>query len=349
MLSPEIKLILSFFTSLIITLFAVPKVITFSKSLRLFAIPGDRNVHDRRIPIAGGIAVFSAIIFSLVLWSELQAIQFILVSLLIVFFVGVIDDLLSLSPTKKIIGQIAATLVLIFLEELKINSMFGVLGVFNLPQFISILFTIFVVIVIINAFNLIDGIDGLAAGIGVISSIAFGFTAYLMNQINMAMIAFTLTGSLLGFLKYNFSPARIFMGDTGSLVIGMIFSVLAINLIGSGIVYEKICYPNKGPLLAIVFLALPLFDSLRVFLNRVKKGKNPLLPGKDHVHHAMLFLGLGHKKTSLILYFTSIFIIITSYFMLDININNSITILAFECYILLLIPFYILRKKSNEI
>ena len=171
----------------------------------------------------------------------------------------------------------------------------------------------------------------------------------LMNQINMAMLAFTLTGSLLGFLKYNFSPARIFMGDTGSLVIGMIFSVLAINLIGSGIVYEKICYPNKGPLLAIVFLALPLFDSLRVFLNRVKKGKNPLLAGKDHVHHAMLFLGLGHKKTSLILYFTSIFIIITSYFMLDININNSITILAFECYILLLIPFYILRKKSNEI
>tara|TARA_B110000914_G_scaffold187919_1_gene172619 strand:- start:146 stop:637 length:492 start_codon:yes stop_codon:yes gene_type:complete len=162
----------------------------------------------------------------------------------------------------------------------------------------------------------------------------------------MAIIAFTLMGALLGFLKYNFHPAKIFMGDTGSLVVGIILSVLAINSIRYGLVTDTIKLPNKGPLLAIVILAIPLFDSLRVFVARIIKGRHPLSPGRGHIHHALLNLGFGHKYTSLALYFFSLVLILFSYFLLELNINMSILILAGISFILLYIPFYMLKAKS---
>ena len=340
------SILFAFLTSLIITYVVIPKVIFFADKFRLTDVPGERSSHKRSVPIFGGIAIFSGIIFSLLFWGKLDSIQFILVSLVIVFFVGVIDDLLGLSPYKKIIGQLIAILIAIYLGKIQINSMHGVLGVYELPDIIATLFTVFVVIVITNGFNLIDGVDGLARGIGVIASLAFGVMAYLMNQTDMAIIAFSLLGALLAFLKYNFHPARLFMGDTGSLLVGMILSVLAINLIHSGVVTETIHFPNKGPLIAIIFLATPLFDSLRVFVVRIIYGKNPLYAGREHIHHALLDLGFGHKKTALALYLMSILLIAGSYFLLELNINTSIAILALASFIILMIPFYILRKRK---
>ena len=340
------SILFAFLTSLIITYVVIPKVIFFADKFRLTDVPGERSSHKRSVPIFGGIAIFSGIIFSLLFCGKLDSIQFILVSLVIVFFVGVIDDLLGLSPYKKIIGQVILILILIYLGKIQINSMHGVLGVYELPDIIATLFTVFVVIVITNGFNLIDGVDGLASGIGVIASLAFGVMAYLMNQTDMAIIAFSLLGALLAFLKYNFHPARLFMGDTGSLLVGMILSVLAINLIHSGVVTETIHFPNKGPLIAIIFLATPLFDSLRVFVVRIIYGKNPLYAGREHIHHALLDLGFGHKKTALALYLMSILLIAGSYFLLELNINTSIAILALASFIILMIPFYILRKRK---
>ena len=351
MSTPDLNIILSFFTALLITYVAIPKVIFFSEKLRLFDSAGKRASHEGSVPIFGGMAIFSGIIFSLLFWAKIESIQYYLVSFLIVFFVGVIDDLLTLSPIKKLTGQIISILIIIYLGDLQIDNMHGVLGVYELPEWISTLFTIFVVIVITNGFNLIDGVDGLAGGIGVIASFAFGIIALLMpnmpGQGDMAIIAFTLTGALLGFLKYNFHPARIFMGDTGSLVVGMILSVLAINVIRYGLVTETIHLPNKGPLLAIVILALPLFDSLRVFVARIIKGKHPLYPGREHIHHALLRLGIGHTHTSLILCAFAIILILFSCFLLELNINTSITILAAISFSLLLIPFYMLKDKSK--
>ena len=351
----ELNIIFSFFTALLITYVAIPKVIFFSEKLRLFDSAGKRASHEGSTPVFGGIAIFSGIIFSLLFWAEIENIQFILVSLLIVFFVGVIDDLLTLSPIKKLIGQIISILIIIYLPDasieldLQIDNMHGVLGVHELPDWISTLFTVFVVIVITNGFNLIDGVDGLAGGIGVIASFVFGIIALLMEQGDMAIIAFSLMGALVGFLKYNFHPARIFMGDTGSLVVGMTLSVLAINLIRHGLVIPEITlhFPNKGPLLAIVILAIPLFDSLRVFVARVIKGKHPFRPGREHIHHALLDLEIGHARTSLILYAFSIILILFSYFLLALNINKSISILAVISFSLLLIPFYLIKDKSK--
>jgi UDP-GlcNAc:undecaprenyl-phosphate/decaprenyl-phosphate GlcNAc-1-phosphate transferase len=347
MLTPELNIIFALFTAFLITYVAIPKVIFFAGKLRLLDAAGDRASHKGSTPVFGGIAIFSGFIFSILFWADIANIQFILVSFLIVFFVGLIDDLLALSPSKKLLGQIISILILVYLQDLQIDNMHGVLGVYELPAWVSTLFTVFVVIVITNGFNLIDGVDGLAGGVGIIASFAFGIVALLMEQIDMAMISFSLMGALLGFLKYNFHPAKIFMGDTGSLVVGMALSVLAINIIRSGLVTEDIKLVNKGPLLAIVFLAIPLFDSLRVFVVRILKGRHPLSPGRGHIHHALLNLGFGHKYTSLTLYAFGIFLIFLSYFLLDFNINMSIAILAGISFILLIIPFYILKDKSK--
>ena len=347
MISPELNIVFSLITAFLITYVAIPKVIFFAEKLRLLDEAGIRASHKGSVPIFGGIAIFTGIIFSLLFWADIENIQYLLVSILIIFFVGVIDDLLVLSPFKKIVGQIIATLIIILFHDMQIDSMHGVLGISEtLSPWLSIPFTIFVVIVITNGFNLIDGVDGLAAGIGVISSFSFGVIALLMDQSDMAIVAFTLVGALLGFLRYNFFPAKIFMGDTGSLVVGIILSILAINSIRYGLVTETIKLPNKGPLLAIAILAIPLFDSLRVFVARIIKGRHPLSAGRGHIHHALLNLGFGHNKTSLILYFFSLVLILFSYFLLELNINMSILILAGISFILLYIPFYMLKAKS---
>jgi len=347
MITPYLNIFFSFLTALLISYLAIPKLIYFAEKLRLLDDAGDRSSHKGSTPFFGGIAIFTGIICSLLFWADIENIQYILVSILIVFIVGVIDDLRQITAFKKLIGQIIATLILIFLGDIHIDSMHGVLGVYDLPLWIGTLFTIFVVIVITNGYNLIDGVDGLAGGIGLVSSVSFGVIALIMEQTDMALIAFTLMGALLGFLKYNFFPARIFMGDTGSLVVGMILSVLAINCIKYGLVTETFKLQNKGPLLAISFLAIPLFDSLRVFVIRSIKGNGPLVAGRDHIHHAFLDLNYGHKYTSIVLCAISAFLILVSYFLLEYNVNVSIAVLAGVSYLVLFIPFYILKSKSK--
>ena len=346
MLTTDLDIIFSLVTAFFISFLAIPRLIEFAHKLKVFDNGGDRASHEGSTPFFGGIAIFTGVICSLLFWADIEDIQYILVSILIVFIVGLIDDLRQITAFKKLIGQIIATLILIFFGDLQIDSMHGVLGVYDLPIWISTLFTIFVVIVITNGFNLIVGVDGLAGGVGVIATSCFGFVAVIMGQNDMALIAFTLSGALIGFLKYNYYPARIFMGDTGSLVVGMILSVLAINSIKFGLITEDFKLPNKGPLMAIVFLAIPLFDSLRVFIVRTSKGVGPFRPGRDHIHHALLDLGFGHKRTALILYFISALLIFGSYFLLELNVNLSIAILALFSYFILLVPFYILRKRK---
>ena len=346
MITTDLDIIFSLITAFFISFLAIPRLIEFAHKLKVFDNGGDRASHEGSTPFFGGIAIFTGVICSLLFWADIEDIQYILVSILIVFIVGLIDDLRQITAFKKLIGQIIATLILIFFGDLQIDSMHGVLGVYDLPIWISTLFTIFVVIVITNGFNLIDGVDGLAGGVGVIATSCFGFVSVMIGQNDMALIAFTLSGALIGFLKYNYYPARIFMGDTGSLVVGMILSVLAINTIKFGLITEDFKLPNKGPLMAIVFLAIPLFDSLRVFIVRTSKGVGPFSPGRDHIHHALLDLGFGHKRTALILYFISTLLIFGSYFLLELNVNLSIAILALFSYFLLFIPFYILRKRK---
>jgi len=336
-------------TSFIVTYLAIPKIIHFSKLSRLFAFAGERNSHEGEIPIFGGIAIFAGSLFSLIFWAELEEIQFILVSLIIVFFIGIIDDLLSLSPLRKLIGQILSILVIIYLAELKIISMHNLFGVQELPELVSVLFTVFVVVVITNSYNLIDGIDGLAGGLGAIASLFFSVIFLINNDVQYAIISLALFGSLAAFLRFNFNPAKIFMGDTGSLVIGLTLSVLSIRLINNGIDISYIEHSTeRGPFIAIALLAIPLYDTFRVFFIRVLSGYHPLQPDRNHIHHALLDLDFSHKKSALILYIFSFFISILSYFLFDFPLGLSIFILTFTVLSCMAIPFILIQNKKTK-
>ena len=354
-------------TSFLVTFFIIPKIIRFSRSTNLFpAKLGDRHEHQGKIPVFGGVGIFAGLMISLFIWrtmvwgdvsmennyiQEFRTGISIIISLFIVFFTGLVDDLLSLSPIKKLLLQIISILIIILLGDIEIYSMQGVFGIYDLPyRWITILFTIFVVVVITNSYNLIDGIDGLAGGLGVISSSLFGILFILNNDIGFAIFSFSLMGSLLAFLKYNFSPARIFMGDSGSLVVGLILSIFAIRIIDQGvhILYDSHFYVKKGPLAAIVILSIPLFDTFRIFCIRSLSGYNPLSPDRNHIHHVLLDLGLNHKIASFILWISNILIVVFSYFLIDLKPSLSIFLLSVFVLTCMSLPFIILRVRQNK-
>ena len=349
MFNSLLHIIFPLLTSFVITYLAIPKIIYFANQSRLFVRGGGRHSHEGQTPIFGGIAIFAGLLFSLLFWAKLEEIQFILVSLIIVFFIGLLDDLLSLTPTRKLIGLFSSIFVLMFLGDLQIKSFHNLFGIQELPELVAILFTLFVTVIITNAYNLIDGIDGLAGGLGVIASFVFGLIFLFNDDAQYAILSFTLLGALLAFLKYNFNPASIFMGDTGSLVIGLFFSILCIRLINEGVnIPNDQKYVNKGPFISIVILAIPLFDTFRVFFIRIFSGYHPLRPDRNHIHHTLLDLGLGHKKSTIILYTYSVVISFLSYFMIDMSLGLSIFLLSIIVLGSMSIPFILIRIKNTK-
>ena len=336
-------------TSFVVTYLAIPKIIHFANKNNFFAKGGRRHSHEKKTPIFGGIAISAGLLLSLLFWAKLEEIQFILVSLIIVFFIGLLDDLLSLTPIKKLIGLFVSIFILMFLGDLQIKSFHNLFGIQEIPELVAILFTLFVAVIITNAYNLIDGIDGLAGGLGVIASFVFSLIFLFNDDTQYVILSFTLFGALLAYLKYNFSPASIFMGDTGSLVIGLFFSILSIRLINEGVnIPNDQQYINKGPFITIVILAIPLFDTFRVFFIRIFSGYHPLRPDRNHIHHALLDLGLGHKMSTFILYIHSVVIAFISYFMIDMSLGLSIFLLSIIVLGSMSIPFILIRIKKTK-
>jgi UDP-N-acetylmuramyl pentapeptide phosphotransferase/UDP-N-acetylglucosamine-1-phosphate transferase len=232
-------------------------------------------------------------------------------SLVLLFFVGIKDDIIGMSPTKKLFAHIVVGFILVAMGGIKITSMHSLFGVdVVFPDYAQLIISIFVYIVIVNAMNLIDGIDGLASGIGLIASVIFGIWFYYSNQPHWTLVSFSLAGALFGFLIFNFNPARIFMGDSGSLTIGAILSVLTIALIETPTEFLSDTFQYiSTPLFAMAILAYPLIDTLRVFITRSIKGKSPFEADRTHLHHKLSDKGYGHKRVVLIIFLFNMSII----------------------------------------
>ncbi len=269
--------------------------------------------------------------------------------MVIIFLLGLKDDIVSIDPYKKLIGQIIAAFLVVIWGKIQINNLHGLLGIHHLPYLVGVLLTVFVIIVIINSFNLIDGIDGLAGGIGVIASLTFGTLFLLRGDYPLAIISFSLTGSLLGFLRYNFSPASIFMGDSGSLVVGFVLSILCIELLNR----EQISDTNLiyfTPPIALAILIIPLADTLRVFIIRIMQKKSPFHADRNHIHHLLLQIGFNHRKASITLYTVNALFIVMSVIVAGIGLNFLFFLIVTSAFILSQFPHLILsnRKKSKE-
>jgi UDP-N-acetylmuramyl pentapeptide phosphotransferase/UDP-N-acetylglucosamine-1-phosphate transferase len=300
------KLILLLSVSSAFVAFAIPTLIKIADKGKFFDMPDDvRKVHTTEIPNLGGIAIYLGFLFACLIFLKATAIEysnFLLGGTMIIFALGVRDDLVGLNAYKKMVLQLlAATLVVVF-GEVRITSFYGLFGVTDLHLWFSLPFSIFVVLVITNAINLIDGIDGLAASIGIIIALGLGIIFYDMNQTGWSRIAFALTGTLVGFLFYNFHPAKIFMGDTGAYLIGFILSILIIQFIELNKFdsdFNPVPYIKSSPAVGIGFMFIPLFDTLRAFMLRIRQGKSPFYADRQHLHHFLLDLGWSHAKISI--------------------------------------------------
>lgn len=315
------EIILAFISAIIISWISIPAIIKLAFEKHLHDDPDEeRKEHKESIPTLGGIAIFAGLIIAssyFVNFSKNPEFAYFISAIVILFFTGVKDDIIPLSPKKKFIAQLLAVLIIIIKGDVRLTSMYGVFGIFEIPEVLSVILTLFTLLVIVNAFNLIDGINGLAGGIAVITSLTFAFFFYQLEQINLVILSVTLAGAIVGFLYYNLRlKAKIFMGDTGSLIIGLILAILAIKFIdtnGSLALNERLFNPSFAAIFAFVILIIPLFDTLRVFIVRMSKGVSPFSPDRRHIHHLLVDCGLVHWQASVILYIVNIGFIFLAY------------------------------------
>ncbi|MCB0524915.1 MAG: MraY family glycosyltransferase [Saprospiraceae bacterium] len=305
-ISAMFSLLLSFITAFLLTYLIIPIIIRFVTDRMLLDKPNDRSSHFEPTPSLGGIGIFIGTLSGIVLWTpdyDFSRLQYILAAIILIFLIGVLDDLKPISPAKKFVGQVLVAVILVYKGNTQISSFYGVFGIEELPALTSFVLSVVVIVGIINAFNLIDGINGLAGSIALLACTAMGMWFYATGLMALATVALSLAGSIIAFLKFNFTPARIFMGDTGSLLLGTICALLAINFIEANhtVSPESPFIVGGAPAIAIAILILPIYDTLRSLLRRILKGQSPFRPDKHHIHHQMLRLGLNHTQTTGIL------------------------------------------------
>ena len=343
-----LELLLAFISSLVIVIVAIPSVIRVSYLKHLYDVPDERKSHEKVIPTLGGLAIFAGFMISSSLTIEAKNFNYnyLVGALMIIFFIGIKDDILITAPIKKLMGQLLAAGILVVLGGVRITSMYGFLGVEELAPEISASLTVFTLVVIMNGFNLIDGINWLSAGVSIVVSSSFGIWFWFTGHEDLALISSSLVGSLLGFMWFNKTPAKIFMGDTGSLILGLIIGVQTVYFIKLS--PDSSWSINYVPIVAFGVLIVPLFDTLRVFVFRTLKGKSPLNPDKNHIHHRLLQLEFSHLSASLTIMTFNILFIVMVYFSRNIG---SLALLALEIGVASLftaIPSFIIRRKNNK-
>lgn len=299
-----------------ITYLSIPVIIFVANSKKLYDVPDARKIHDTPIPSLGGLGIFAGFVMaSLTVISFAQAtdFQYFFAAFFVIFFLGLKDDILDISPIKKFIGQVLAAFLIIYKGNIQIQSMHGFLGIYQLPPMVSILFTYLTVIVIINSFNLIDGVDGLAASLALMAVILFGTYFYLVDMQAYAILAFATAGSLVAFLIFNFQPAKIFMGDTGSLLLGLVNAILVIKFINVANMPNVKVPIAAAPAVGFAILMIPLLDTLRVFGIRIGHRRSPFSPDRNHIHHILLDRSLSHSTITITLVAINLMFILAVY------------------------------------
>lgn len=312
-------IIAGFFLAFVLTWIGIPAVIRLAKAKNLYDLPGGHSSHDTPVPRLGGIMVFAGIILSSVLFTDITIasdLKYIIAGMLVLFFMGLKDDIVSLTPFKKAAGQIIAALIIIIPANIRIESCYGLLGIEQLHFIPSTIVSLLFIVGLINSINFIDGIDGLASGIGIMASVFFGIIFVTNHQMSYAVISFSMTGSLASFFYFNVISRKnkIFLGDTGSMIIGFLLAVFTINLIEMPSPYN----PSEkaipfAPALALSILFIPVFDGFRVSLIRIIHGKSIFKADNNHIHHKLIKITKSHFKATMIILISNTVIILTIY------------------------------------
>lgn len=354
-----VKIGLGFLFSFLITYFSVPTIIKISRRKNLMDEPGVRSSHMRKIPNLGGIAVFYSIgiCTSIFAYELFDLYKFLFASLVILLYIGVMDDIVVMRAYKKLVAQIVVSALIVIGSDIRIRSLFGICGVYELSYFISILFSIITFIILINAFNLIDGIDGLAGSYSVICCLLFGVSYYRLGEYNYPLVVLSgvIIGAVLAFLYYNLSNYRtnkIFMGDTGSMLLGFLLAFTAICFIDIFIDKDLPNVPRyhlqSAPVIAVAILILPIVDTLNVIVIRLANKKSPFDADKNHIHHKLLKLDLTHRRSTFYIIVYYLFIVTVAYYLRHTNINLLLLIILGLGFLGAYLPDFIYVLRNNK-
>ncbi|MGE6397967.1 glycosyltransferase family 4 protein [Chryseobacterium scophthalmum] len=355
-----IKVGLGFLSSFLITFFSIPTIIKISKRKNLMDEPGVRSSHLRKIPNLGGIAMFYSIgiCTSIFAYEIFDLYKFLFASLIILLYVGIMDDIVVMRAYKKLVAQIVVSAFIVIGSDVRIRNLFGIFGIYEIHYLVSIIFTIITFIILINAFNLIDGIDGLAGGYSLICSALFGISYYRLGEYNypLVILSVVLIGSVLAFLYYNLSNLRatkIFMGDTGSMLLGFLLAFTCICFIDIFIDKNILNVPRyhleSAPVVAVAILILPIVDTLNVIIVRLWNKKSPFEADKNHIHHKLLKLDLTHRRASFYIICYYLFIVTITYCFRHSNVNLLLVFVLFLGFLGAYIPDIILLLRNNKL
>lgn len=296
-----------FLMTFILVCYTIQKIIYISHKKHLFDEPSeDRKVHLTKTPNLGGVAIFTVMIFISALfipYISIQHLNYLLGAGIMLFVLGLTDDMVGVDPIKKILAQLVVAVLLVLPGGLRFTDFHGLFGLAEMSFPISIGISVLFILLVINAFNLIDGINCLAGSIGLVACLSFAFCFWRMNQPGLLFLCVAMGGCLTGFLVFNRTPAIIFMGDTGSLFLGFMVAFFAINFVDLN--KFTVAGPTpvffSAPAIVLGLLIIPVFDTLRVFAMRIANGKSPFRADRNHIHHRLLDLGLSHMQATGIL------------------------------------------------
>ncbi len=339
--------------STLITIVAIPSILHVAHKRRLYDDLGQfRKQHDQGIPRLGGVAIFVSFTITSLLFSMTERslpINYMLTACIILFAMGLKDDLSGVNSSTKFFIQFLASLILVIMGNIRLTSMYGVLGIGALQYWPSVALTTLTIVLIVNAFNLIDGIDGLAGATGVVAGGGFGGLFIYMHQYDLAGVSLAMAGALVGFLKFNITPAKIFMGDTGSLLIGLISAVMAIKFIELNR-FTTIKSPDifSAPALSVAILIGPIFDTVRVLVLRLSSGVSPFQADRNHIHHRMLKLGFTHLQAAMILVGLNILCIFLTLVFRSFGDSLLLGLMLAICLLFNSVISFFIRSKERE-
>lgn len=347
----SLQILIAFFLSFFLVYITIPVIVRLSKEKKLFDVPNERKVNKTVIPNLGGVSIFLGITVSTLLSinkMDFADLRYILAALIIMFYTGIKDDILIITPKKKFILQVLCGLILSVLGDIRFTNLYGIFGIQQIGWISSTIFSVFVFVAIINSINLIDGIDGLASGLGILISLFFGISFFNFGHLEYALLCFATFGSLIPFFIFNVfgKTNRIFMGDTGALILGLLISIFVVKFNELSLLHPgKISSFAPAVSMAVVFV--PLFDMVRVFCLRLIHKRSPFSADKNHIHHKLLELGYTHLKSTLLIVSANLIIIALMFASSSWNIHFSISMLIVVGLIFNYIPDLILKKKAR--
>ncbi len=348
--------VLAFVLAVVVVYYSIPAIIRVAKLKHLYDEPNeDRKVTKKIVPTLGGMAIFLGFIISVVLSSfrmEFLELRYIVVALVIMLFVGLKDDILYISPRSKLTGQIFVAFILVVFADLRFTSLHGLLGFEHIPYFASVILSMFAITVLTNSLNLIDGIDGLCSGIGGTISLMFAFLFYMNDDVEFTLVGMALAGALFSFFIYNVfgDKNKIFMGDTGSLIIGFVLSIMTIRFNEIPFTDHRLFEVKETIGISLAIMIVPIMDTLRVFSIRILEGRSPFSADNIHTHHQLLQLGLNHFQASLIyIGYNVLFVLVAmvlQYYLVNYIFIIALLALAFG---IVSIPSFLLKRGYNRV